>query len=366
MNIECVVEKLESAVSKAYRVTGKNLTLPILSALYLKAHNNSLIIKATNLDIGVEVTIPVRVIKDGEIAIPADVFMSFINSISKNEKLNLNVIDGVVEIQTPTNKTKITTQSIEDFPSIPHIEKGKKCHIKKQNLISGLQSVVFSASHSSIKPELSSVYIYNKNNQLFFVATDSFRLAEKNVSLEGEYGGDSILLPAKNIPEIIRICDDGDDEIEIITDINQISFSYNGVYIVSRTIDGVFPDYNQIIPKEYSTEVTLLKDDFIKALKTVTIFSNKLNQVTFSIKKIEKYFSISTKNTDVGETETKLNASIEGDDVVITFNHKYIIDCFSSINTDSVILKLNNENKPMVIKPVSDSSFLYLVMPMNV
>ena len=367
MNIECVIEKLEKAVQQTYRITGKNLTLPILSTLHLKAEKNTLTIKATNLDLGVEVSIPVKVIKEGEVAIPADIFSSFINSISKEQNVSLEAVDGVVCIKTQSNNTKISTYPVDDFPKIPHIKDGKEFLINKNDFIAGLQSVVFSASNSSIKPELSSVYIYtNKDNKLVFVATDSFRLAEKSVILTKEFNSDPILLPAKNIPEILRIINDSDNDISVLIDGSQISLTFDGLYVVSRTIDGTFPDYKQIIPKDFVTQVTVLKEDLLSALKTVNIFSNKLNQVKFSVNINNNTFNISTKNSDIGETDTALDAKMEGEDVDVTFNHKYILDCFSSVNSDSVILKLNTGNKPMIIQPVSDQSFFYLIMPMNV
>jgi DNA polymerase-3 subunit beta len=141
--------------------------------------------------------------------------------------------------------------------------------------------------------------------------------------------------------------------------------SSDGVYLTSRVIDGVFPDYRQILPKEFKTEAVVLKQDLLSSLKLSNIFSDKFNQVNFSIKPKAKMFEISSINSDVGENKTNLDATMTGEDVELGFNFKYFLDCFQSINSDSISIKLNQSSKPMVISGVSDKSFTYLIMPMN-
>ena len=143
-----------------------------------------------------------------------------------------------------------------------------------------------------------------------------------------------------------------------------MSFSSNGIYLTSRIIDGTFPEYQQIIPKEHSSKAVLLKQDAISAFKVSNIFSDKFNQATIEINKKEKYFQIATKNPDIGENVYKIDSATSGEGLEINFNYKYIVDCFQSIVTDSISFEIS-KNKPMIIKGVGDASFLYLVMPMN-
>jgi DNA polymerase-3 subunit beta len=173
------------------------------------------------------------------------------------------------------------------------------------------------------------------------------------------------LIPYKNIPEIIRILEQINDDVSVSLNKNQISFEYKGIYLFSRVIDGVFPDYKQIIPKQSSTEVVVLKQDLIDGLKVSHIFSDKFNQITITVDPKTKEFSLKTKNSDVGENTHNLDATIEGDSLTINFNQKYIVDCFQSIESDSISLLFNGLNRPMVIHPATDKSFTYLVMPMN-
>jgi DNA polymerase-3 subunit beta len=226
--------------------------------------------------------------------------------------------------------------------------------------------VWYSASISSIKQELSSVYIYHNDGKLIFVSTDSFRLAEKTLIIRDKIEDfEPILIPLSNIAEIIRVLEYVGGNIELNISNNQISFVSDKIYLTSRLINGSFPDYKQIIPKEYTTEVVILKQDIVNTLKNTNVFSDKFNQVSFSINPAEKSFTVSSKNENVGEVTDAVDSAITGDSLNINFNHKYISDCFQSINQDSVSLEFAGLSKPMVVRGVGDPSFFYLVMPMN-
>jgi DNA polymerase-3 subunit beta len=146
---------------------------------------------------------------------------------------------------------------------------------------------------------------------------------------------------------------------------NQISFSSDDVYLTSRVIDGVFPDYRQIIPKTSNTNAVILKQDLLNALKISNIFSDKFNQVNLKITPKEKIFELSSANNDIGENKTYLDAAITGENIELGFNYKYFLDCFQSITTDSLSIKFAGSMSPLAVSPVSDSSFTYLIMPMN-
>ena len=208
--------------------------------------------------------------------------------------------------------------------------------------------------------------MYKNDEYLTFVATDSFRLAEKKVKMSHSIEFDDILIPFKNINDIIRVLEDVGGDVDMCSNKNLISFESQGVYLASRIVDGTFPDYRQIIPKGFATEAITLKQDVINALKVSNVFTDKFNQVKFSIDPKGGVFEILTKNADIGENNTKVDASLSGDKLEINFNGKYIADCFQSIDADSVSFELGGTNKPMVIKPASgDGTFMYLVMPMN-
>ncbi len=342
------------------------MTLPVLSCFFIETNkNNSLIIKSTNLDLGMEIEIPAKVIESGSIAVPGQIFSSFIDNTSDNEKtIKIEEDKGNVKVITSKNSGIIKTLPTDDFPSIPHIESDNKFTLSASDFVKGLKSTWYSSSISNIKPELSSVYVYCEDEFVVFVATDSFRLAEKKIKMKKSKDFGQILIPYKNIPEIIRVLEKINNDIEVCLEKNQISFSYNGIYLTSRVIDGVFPDYKQIIPKQSLTEITVLKQDLINALKLSNVFSDKFNQVNINVSSLKKC-EIKTKNNDIGENISLIDAVITGELIDINFNYKYIIDCFQSIDSDSVALILNGIHRPMIISPISDKTFRYIVMPMN-
>lgn len=364
MKVECEIEKIKNGILLAEKITGKNLTLPVLSSILLEASNKSLKLKAMNLSLGIEIDIPAKVSEEGILAISGNSLASVFFNIIQKENIILEGEDGNLLIKTKKNKIKLKGMPYEDFPTIPVVV-GNNFEIESKKIIEGIKSVYYSASISDIKPEISSVYIYSEESDLVFVSTDSFRLAEKKIKLKKNIEDFNVLIPFKNIAEIIRVIGETNQNINICFNKNQISFSLDNVYLTSRVIDGVYPDYRQIIPKESKTEVVLLKQDLLNALKISNIFSDKFNQLNLSINTKDKVFEFSSSNNDVGENKTYLDAVLKGEDINLSFNYKYFLDAFSSLSTDSVSIKLDGPQKPMVINSVSDNSFTYLIMPMN-
>ncbi|MBP9716153.1 MAG: DNA polymerase III subunit beta [Candidatus Pacebacteria bacterium] len=364
MKLECSIEKIKDALITAERITGKNLTLPVLGSVLWVASNKVLKLRATNLNIGIEIEIPAKIETEGVVAVKGDILSSLFSLLHGDSTVKFELIDSNFSVKTKSNNILLNTIPYEDFPTIP-ILSGEEITVPSVKLVEGLKAVYYSAAVSDIKPEIGSVYIYPQDDMLVFVATDSFRLAEKKVKIKKELNFDGILLPLKNATEIIRILDGVNDDVKIILHKNQISLSVNGIYITSRVIDGTFPDYKQIIPRESKTQATLLKQDLLYAIKVSNILSDKFNQITFNLKPSEKVFEVDSKNNDIGENTTHIESALSGEEVSVNINYKYIVDCFQSINGDSVTLEFNGSNRPIIIRVVGDSSFMYLVMPMN-
>ncbi len=364
MKLECSIEKIKNALSVVDRITGKNLTLPVLGSVLWVATDKTLKLRATNLNIGIEVVVPAKIEKEGVVAIRSDVLSSLFSVLSGDSIVSFELVSGNLLVKTKQNTIILKSIPSDDFPTIPIIE-GDVIEISAKKFIEGIKSVYYSASISEIKPEIGSVYVYPEDDLLVFVATDSFRLAEKKIKIKQKLSFNGILIPFKNTVEIIKVLEGIDGDVKIKLQKNQISFNSTNIYLTSRVVDGNFPDYKQIIPKKGTTNVTLLKQDFISSLKISNIFSDKFNQVTFNIKPTEKVFEIEARNSDIGENVTLIAGALVGENVTLSFNYKYIIDCFSAISSDSLVLEFNGNNKAMIIKPVGDASFMYLVMPMN-
>ena len=364
MKLECSVEKIKSAIYQTERITGKNLTLPILNSILLIASGKSLKLRATNLSLGVEVEIPAKIEKEGIIAVAGSVLNAVFSNIPTGDNMYLEEKNGNLFIKTRKSSIVLKGQPHEDFPTIPLVS-GSNFEIEPKKFIEGIKSVYYSSSVSDIKPEISSVFIYTKDDNLVFVSTDSFRLAEKKIKVKKTEEITGIIVPWKNIVEILRVFGENSGIIKVCFNKNQISLSADNVYLTSRVIDGIFPDYKQIIPKDSSTEIIVLKQDLLNALKLSNVFSDKFNQVNLIADPKQKTFELSSVNNDIGENKTRLDAVLKGEKVELGFNYKYFLDCFQSITTDSVSIRMSGGNRPMVVAPVSDTSFTYLIMPMN-
>ncbi|MDO8482976.1 MAG: DNA polymerase III subunit beta [bacterium] len=364
MKVECVQEKLQKILSQAEKISGKHLNLPVLSCILLDAKNGQLAIRSTNLDLGFESCLPAKIEEEGVLAVPSGLLSSFVSNLQGEKNVKLKGDSNTLSVMTSKNRTVIKCLPPEDFPTIPEVSKDHSFEIHAVDFVKGLKAVWYSSSISSVKPELSSVYIYPEDGSVVFAATDSFRLAEKKVKTKTS-DFERLLIPFKNIPEIIRTLEGVDGVVEVRVSKNQIAFVFGGTYLTSRVIDGTFPDYRQIIPKEFKTEAVLLKDDLARSLKIATIFSDNFNQVNMTIVPAEKKFELTTKNNTLGENTTLLDAALSGEPAEANFNYRYIADCLQSIDSDSVSLSFAGSSRPVVIRGVGDRSFTYLVMPMN-
>lgn len=363
MNITVNTAELQTKLEIVARVSIKNATLPVLQCVLIEVKKEHITLKATNLEIGIEATISGTVTAFGKVAVPAQTLIQTINLHTGREVI-LQVIDGALVIEGGGSKTKITLVSAEEFPSIPKLET-KKQTISSQMFALGLKTTAFAVSQSAIKPELSSVYIFQKKEHgLTFVATDSFRLMEKTVAQPKLALETSLLLPGKNAIEITRVLEAKADEVQFQVTENQCSFTRpDGVYITSRLINGSFPDYNQIIPKEYTAKTTVLRKDIMQAFKKTNIFLNKFMQVTLTATK--QNLTLSTKNNEVGTTTELVAATTTGEDITLSFNQRYIAEALGHFVDDSIVLQFAGVGRPVVVVGVSDVNTKYLVMPMN-
>lgn len=365
MKIEVPKDKLQMVVNKAQRLTGKHLSLPVLSCVLLSAKRGFLVVRATNLDMGVEYTIPVKVEREGVVAVPAGVFSSFISNLGSALGVSLEEVGGKVTVRAEGATAIINGAGSDDFPTIPKAE-GSSFSIDPHILLKGFRAVYYAGALGNLKPELSSVYLYHDGEELVFVATDSFRLAEKKVPLKKTVASfQPVLIPIKNASELIRMLEEEKDDIRVFIGKGQLSIEGDGLLFTTRLVEGSFPDYRQIIPKEFKTEAVALKEDLLSSLKLTTLFSDRFNQLHIHLEPKKKLFELSAKSGEFGESSSLLPAALTGEALNGNFNHRYISDCLHAISADSVAFRFSGENRPLLIGGIGDQSFRYLVMPMN-
>ncbi len=362
MHITTDTKGLKNILEIVSKISTKHVTLPVLQCVLLEVKNNTLSIQATNLEIGIEGTVPVTVEEEGVIAVPAQVLLQTISLITQST-ITLATEGDILQVESSSSKTEIKSIPSIDFPKIPRIS-GEALSINGSLFALGIKTTAGTASQSSIKPELGSVYIYQKKEQsLTFVTTDSFRLMEKTVPMKNVILSESILIPYKNALELARVAEESDGDMELYINENQCALVSKNIYITSRLISGSFPDYEQIIPKEYTTTVTLLTGDLAQALRKTNIFLNKFMQLTMTIS--GGTFTLSAQSGEAGSTTESIQAHVEGEDVRLNFNQRYVSEVMAHIQDDSIKIKCAGIGRPMVMSNVHDVSLRYLVMPMN-
>ncbi len=364
MKFECIKEKLKAAVVIAEKATGKNMSLPILSGLYLEAIPHKLILRATNLDIGLELEINAKIEVPGKVVVSASVLASFLSVAPDDERIKVELIGNNLSLSVKKNNTIIRTLPVEDFPSIPVVKGEETAVISGGDLVSGLRAVLPAAASSDIRPELGSVYVYSDSEYVYFVATDSFRLAEKKIKKDNPTSFSGVLLPARNALEVVRVFENTQDSVQIEFNKNQIVFIAEGASLVSRVVSGNFPNYKAIIPKEGKTKVLLSKKELLSALRGASLFTDKTGEVVLRLNPSEGLFEISGKKDDTGENTANLEASLEGEAVTMHFNSRYIMDAMAILSGDLVSLSFSGQGKPLVITSPKDTGFLYLAMPL--
>jgi DNA polymerase III subunit beta len=366
MKFSCTQENLNKGLSIVSHVASKNITLPILNNVLIKAEHGLIKLSATNLEIGVFCSLRGKIEEEGNFTIQARLLSDYINLLP-NVKIDFRLEDGSLHIESEAGKTIIKGSPADEFPLIPQVEKkaGITCNVKAFRR--AIAQVIFAAAFDESRPEISGVFMNFNKDELVMAATDSYRLAEKKISIEKAGKVEkSVIVPVKTLQELIRVLDDELENIEIFISDNQILFTFNEVGIISRLIEGQYPNYQQIIPKERKTEVKLNGQELVKAVKSASLFCKPgINDVGFEINSSDKKIIISAFNTQVGENITTLTGEIDGENNSIVFNYRYLLDGLQNIDNENVILEFTNSGSPGVIKPEGKTDYIYLIMPIK-
>ncbi len=383
MKVIVLKENLNTGINIVARASGKNLTLPILNNILISAEKNFLNLSATDLELGIKYWILTKIEKEGKITVPSKVFSGLINFLP-NEKLTLESKNQTLYISSENHKTQIKGQTAEEFPIIPKIEDKNSIELNCAQFCKGLSQVVDFSVLNQARPELSGVYLSFQKNKLQLAATDSFRLAEKNLYLEKNNQKPAVhtqeisfILPQKTAREIINILSDKKGKLRLYYSSNQVLFEYlmeetshPQIEIVSRLIEGDYPDYQGIIPQKYQTQVVLSKSDLLNQIKAASIFSGKSNEVKIKVDFKREGVEIISQNPEYGENRSFLKGVLDYDEgavkeMEVSFNYRFLVDGLLNIPTSKVVFGLNGEEGPAVLKPESDQDYIYVVMPIK-
>jgi len=365
-------ENLKKGLNIAGHVTSKNVNLPILNNILIKAAQGGIELISTNLEIGVNYKIGGRVEEEGEFTVDSRLITEYVNLLGSGEKVSVIQSEGDLGIECGNYKTKIKGESAKDFPLIPTIPEENGYTFIISDFKKALDSIVFAVSNSENRLELTGVLFSFYGSRLDLAATDSYRLAEKSLSIEGgEENSEEIkvIVPSKTVQELLRILNNFDnsekaDEIKIYLSENQILFTFDSVSLISRLINGHYPDYKQIIPTTSKTKALIKKTELIRAVKAAALFSKSgVNDIFLQF--LKDKVIVSAFSGASGESLIKVESEIEGDDNEITINHRYLLDGLNNIDSEFVRVVVLNDNSPCLLKADKEDQYLYIVMPIK-
>lgn len=373
MKLSCTQENLRTALSALERVVGKQSTLPILSNILLETERGQLRLSATNLEIGVITTIGAKIESEGKITVPAKLLINFIQNLAGDQIVGIEQIGTQVVLESGNYVVKINGLDSKDFPIIPEKSTGQRFHIQAELFKQGLQRTLFCVSLNESRPELTGVLMHIQGSNLLLVATDSFRLAEwrSQEAIERENNDQDELLaiiPSYTLQEVLRVMSQPIDQVDITLEENQIFFEMGSTRIVSRLINGRFPEYQAILPKQYALNITMTQEDLQRALKMATSFSvYSAGEVVFQVNPEEGKLEISSQSQGIGEQVAKIPfTGVVNETIQVIFSPRYILEGVSVQKGNEIILSLNSPSTPVRISSDAEQvSYIYIVMPIR-
>ena len=361
MNIIINHNKLLSGIKFVERIVSKNTSLPILNSILIKTEGGRIKLSATNLEVGINFWGGAKIEESGEIAVPAKIFHDFLNNIS-DEKINLSVKKNVISINTNNHKTQILGMETNDFPIIPKIKSNSAIKINSKIFKDGLMGVLDSVSLSEIRPELSGVFVCIKENNIEFAATDSFRLSEKIINSKNPIIK-SFILPRNTAVELIRLMESQEGEISLLVNDNQIMFSGEDFEIVSRLIDGHYPEYKRVIPEKFISLTKVNRSDLEKNVRVSGLFASTISDI--KIKTTKDNMEIIAKNNDRGEIVTNLPCETKNQGFEVSVNYNYILDGLKILPGENIIFQFSGDGSPLVMLAENNKDTTYVIMPLR-
>lgn len=364
MKLQVLQDDLSQAVSIANRFTSNRAQLPVLANILFTAKKNKLKISATNLEMSINLSLGAKVEKDGEITLPSRVINDIVNNLNKGT-VSISSEKEKVKLKSENFTSTISGMNSADFPSIPGSIGRKNINLPKEKIIDAISKVLFAVSNDETRPILTGVLCFSKKDRVSFVSTDGFRLSRKIFKIDNTGVIDKVIIPKPAFAELKGLIEE-EDEIKIFNDLknNQVIFKINNSVLSTRVIQGDFPDYEKIIPKESSLKVDLDKKDILQAVKLSSVFAkDSSNVIKLSIG--NGFVEMSAESQYYGSQKTKINAKTEGKKMDIGFNYKFLQEFLQAVEGDDVVMKFIDPNSPGLFLDPKDKNFLHLIMPVK-
>lgn len=372
MKLSVMQENLARGLGIVSRAVSSRSTLPVLANVLFRTEDAGLKLTATNLEIGITCWVPGKIDTDGALTVPARLIADIVNSLPAGDKIDLE-LQGVttLRIHSSLGEQHIKGIDADDFPAIPTAGDRPTTRVSQKVLRQALDETAFAAASDEARPILTGVLARFEGSELTLAAADNYRIAVKTIQLLDPVEDTSVVVPARSLTELSRILTDTDDPVDIVLAParNQILFHLEGVDLVSRLIDGQFPNYQTVLPKSHSTRAIVDREDLLKAVKVAALIaSSSANIVKLQVGGADGEGGPGvtvTANAEVGDNEGRVEAAVEGDGTTIAFNARYLTDVLQNVDAEQFALELNGPLSPGVFKPVGDDQYVHVVMPVR-
>lgn len=363
MKVTVTQENLNKALSVVARVASNKTSLPVLNNILLRTDKNRLLLAATNLEVAITEHIGAKVTSEGSLTIPARLLSEFIANLPKGN-VELKGEGSKLHISADKYVSTINGMPAEEFPALPQIENAVSLSIPTNLLKSAISQTVLVASGDDTRPVLTGVLCHVHEGNLYLAATDGYRLAERRLMATQDTV--RALVPASTLADVARVVPDDCDEVVLLIDESQIRFRMNDIEITSRLIEGNFPDYRQLIPKETEIHATLSRGEFMRVTKVASLFARESGgSVTVTTDTDKQVVSIHSVASQLGENTSEASAEIDKEGSV-TLNSRYLIEALGCFDADTIKFGFSGKLAPCVISEQSGSNdYQHIVMPLR-
>jgi DNA polymerase-3 subunit beta len=362
-------ENLARGLSVVSRAVSNRSTLPVLANVLLKTEDAGLKLTATNLEIGITYWVPGKIESDGATTVPAKLLTDLVNSLPAGDRVDLDLGGGdLLHIRCGRFESHIKGIDADEFPAIGAAGERPTTRIAQNVLRRALAEVAFAAASDEARPILTGVLAKFEGDQLTLAAADNYRIAVKTIPILDAVPDTSVVVPARALNELARILADVDEPVDVVLagGRNQILFHLDGIDLVSRLIDGQFPNYQQVVPQSHTTRAILDREELLRAVRPAALIAHEsANIVKLQVGADGDAGITVSANAEVGDHVGQVEAAVEGDGTTIAFNARYLADVLTNVGADQFALELNGPLSPGVFKPVGDDQYIHVVMPVR-
>ncbi|MGH2441897.1 MAG: DNA polymerase III subunit beta [Chloroflexota bacterium] len=373
MKITAAQERLSHALRVAGRAVSTRSPLPITTNVLLLSEDGRLKVAATNLDIAISTWIDASIAEDGAITLPARLFTEFVDNLP-GDPVDITVKKGSnsAHIASGRFEANIRGMSADDFPLIPTADEQPAASVEAVMLRQMIEQVAFATAADDTRPMLTGVLATFSGSQLTMASTDGFRMAIRNGELGQSASGDfSVIIPARTLNELARILtDDGAVEISVTPNRNQVVFRATDLHVVSRLLEGTYPNLRQIIPTAFGTKVVVTTGDLLKATKMASFFARDTsNAITMDIVAGDEAgvgsIVVSGGAAELGDDRGEIDAVVSGANIRLQFNSRYVSDVLGVLQSEQVGLEISGANSAAVFRPIDAEDYTHIIMPMH-